>query len=165
MITLREYNKYDVVRLVQLANNKNVSKYLAPRFPFPYTKQDSQWWIETGCKLDNAINRAIEYNGVFVGGAGLTPQDSWKSHIVEIGYWVGEEYWGMGIATDAVKHLTELAISRKKYKKLFAPVLGPNKASMRVLEKNKYQLEGVFKQEVKKNGTYYDIYSYAKECY
>ena len=57
-----------------------------------------------------------------------------------------------------------LAKATKKYNKLFAPVLGPNKASMRALEKNKFILEGVFKQEIRKNETYYDIYSYAKEC-
>jgi len=164
MITLRKYTKDDASRLVQLANNKNVSKYLAPRFPYPYTEQDSHWWLETGCKQDNAINRAIEYNSVFVGGAGLTPQNGWKSHIAEIGYWIGEEYWGKGIATEAIRQLTLLAKATKKYNKLFAPVLGPNKASMRALEKNKFILEGVFKQEVIKNEMYYDIYSYAKEC-
>ena len=136
MISIREYNKDDAERLVLLANNRNVSKYLALTFPFPYTKKDSQWWIETGCKLNNAINRVVEYNGEFVGGVGITPQKGWKIHIAEIGYWLGEEYWGKGIAVEALKQMTNLANSTKKYQKLFAPVLGPNKASMRVLEKN-----------------------------
>ena len=165
MINLREYNKDDTDRLVQLANNKNVSKYLTPRFPYPYTKKDAHWWLETGWKLNGAINRVIEYNGEFVGGVGITPQKGWKSHIAEIGYWIGEEYWGNGIATEALKQMTVLANSTKKYEKLFAPVLGPNKASMRVLEKNNYILEGVFKQEVIKDETYFDVYSYAKKMH
>ena len=162
MINLREYTKADAERLIRLANNKNVSKYLTPLFPFPYTKKDAHWWLETGRNLNDAINRVIEYNGEFVGGIGINPQKGWKSHIAEIGYWIGEEYWGNGIATDALKQMTKLALSTKKYQKLFAPVLGPNKASMRVLEKNNYQLEGVLKQDVIKDDTYFDIYSYAK---
>jgi len=58
--------------------------------------------------------------------------------------------------------MTHLALSAGKYKKLFAPVLGPNRASMEVLEKNGYILEGILKQEVFKSGQYYDICHYAK---
>ena len=162
MINLREYIKDDAERLVRLANNKNVSKYLTPFFPFPYTKKDAHWWLETGRNLNDAINRVIEYNEEFVGGIGINPQKGWKSHIAEIGYWIGEEYWGNGIATEALKQMTKLALSTKKYQKLFAPVLGPNKASMQVLEKNNYQLEGVLKHDVIKDDTFFDIYSYAK---
>ncbi|MFY9269223.1 MAG: GNAT family protein, partial [Candidatus Manganitrophaceae bacterium] len=58
--------------------------------------------------------------------------------------------------------MSDLAFSAMKYKKLFAPVLGPNKTSMRVLEKCGYVLEGVFKQDVFKDGRYFDGYYYAK---
>ena len=165
MINLREYKKEDDKRLIELANNKNVSKYLTLRFPYPYTKEDSRWWLETGCKINGEINRAIVSNGEFVGGVGITPQKGWKSHIAEIGYWIGEDYWGNGIATEALKQMTELAKFTKKYHKLFAPVLEPNKASMRVLEKNDYTLEGVFKQEVIRDEMCFDVYSYAKKCF
>ena len=114
MINLREYKKEDADRLIRLANNKNVSKYLTPFFPFPYTKKDAHWWLETGRILNDAINKVIEYNEEFVGGIGIKPQKGWKSHIAEIGYWIGEEYWGNGIATDALKQMTKLALSTKK---------------------------------------------------
>ncbi len=60
--------------------------------------------------------------------------------------------------------MNDLAFSTLKYKKLFAPVLGPNKASMRVLEKCGYSLEGVLKHEVFKGGDYFDGHYYAKFC-
>jgi len=133
-------------------------------FPYPYTKQDAEWWIKTGSKANNALTKAIEYQGELVGTVGITPQTGWKEHSAEIGYWVGEEYWGKGIATEALRAMSDLAFSTMKYKKLFAPVLGPNKASMRVLEKCGYSLEGVLKQEVFKGGHYFDGHYYAKFC-
>jgi ribosomal-protein-alanine N-acetyltransferase len=162
MINLRDYEATDSDRLVKLANNENVSKYLIYTFPFPYTKKDADWWIATGAHENCALNKVIEYGDEFVGGIGITPQIGWRSHIVEIGYWLGEAYWGRGIATEALRQMTEFAFFELKYKKLFGPVLESNSASMRVLEKNGYCLEGILKQEVFKNDQYFDIYHYAK---
>ncbi|MBI3773054.1 MAG: GNAT family N-acetyltransferase [Gammaproteobacteria bacterium] len=162
MITLRDYAITDADRLVDLANNENVSRYLIYTFPYPYTKQEATWWIETGSKANNSVTKVIEYRGDFVGTIGITPQTGWKSHSAEIGYWLGEEYWGKGIATEAIRIMSDLAFSDMNYKKLFAPVLGPNKTSMRTLEKNGYVLEGVFKDEAFKSGQYFDVSYYAK---
>ena len=46
--------------------------------------------------------------------------------------------------------------------RLYAPVFSPNKASMRVLEKCGYQLEGVLRKAIYKNGVYLDEHFYAK---
>lgn len=162
MIKLRDYSIADADRFAVLANNENVSRYLIYTFPYPYTKQDAERWIKTGSKANNAVTKVIEYQGKLVGTVGITPQTGWKEHSAEIGYWVGEEYWGKGIATEALRAMNDLAFSTLKYKKLFAPVLGPNKASMRVLEKCGYSLEGVLKQEVFKGGHYFDGHYYAK---
>lgn len=164
MIKLREYTKTDIDRLRDLANNKNVSRYLVNTFPYPYTREDAEWWINTGSKEQGASTRVIEYENVFVGSVGITPQSGWRSHIAEIGYWVGESYWSNGIATKALKEMSDYAICQLKYKKLIAPVLAPNKASMRVLKKSAYKLEGVLKNEVLKDGQYFDIHYYAKYC-
>ena len=162
MIKLREYKKSDTSRLVQLANNENVSRYLVSSFPYPYTLKEAEWWIDIGSKKNGAITRVIEYQAEFVGGIGIQPQMGWRSHLAEIGYWVGEKYWRKGIGTEALGAMTQLALSTGEYKKLFAPVFGPNQVSMKVLEKNGYSLEGVLKQEVFKNGRYYDLYHYAR---
>lgn len=164
MIKLRDYSIADADRFAELASNENVSRYLIYTFPYPYTKQDAEWWIKTGSKANNSVTKAIEYRGELVGTVGITPQTGWKDHSAEIGYWVGEEYWGKGIATEALCRMTDLVFSTMKYKKLFAPVLGPNNASMRVLEKCGYSLEGILKHEVFKWGTYFDGYYYAKFC-
>ncbi len=162
MVKLRDYEESDSNRLVMLANNENVSRYLIYTFPYPYTKRDADWWILTGTQENGAVNKVIEYNGKFVGGIGIIPQTGWRSHIAEIGYWVGEAFWGKGIATVALGQMTEYVFLELKFRKLFGPVLEPNRASMRVLEKNNYLLEGILKQEVVRHNQYFDIYHYAK---
>jgi RimJ/RimL family protein N-acetyltransferase len=163
MITLRDYDAVDADRLVELADNENVSRYLIYTFPYPYTKEDAEWWIETGSRQHGAVTKAIELEGIFVGSVGITPQPGWRSHLAEIGYWLGEKFWGRGIATEALRQMTERTFAATKFDKLFAPVLAPNRASMKVLEKNNYELEGILKNEVEKGGRRFDIYHYAKQ--
>lgn len=162
MIELREYVDSDRDRLANLANNQNVSQYLVYTFPYPYTRGDAEWWIDIGSKRNGAITRVIEYQGLFVGSVGMTPQSGWRDHVAEIGYWVAEEYWGKGIATAALREMTEFGFTERNFRKLCAPVLAPNIGSMRVLEKCGYQCEGILKNEVHKSGRYFDTHQFAK---
>jgi [ribosomal protein S5]-alanine N-acetyltransferase len=161
MISLRDYTSTDVERLLELANNKLVSRYLVDTFPYPYTRADAAWWINIGSKEKGVTTKVIEHHGEFVGSVGIKAQSGWRQHVAEIGYWLGEPYWGKGITTSALQEMTNCAFSLG-YRKLYAPVLATNAASMRVLEKCGYRLEGILKSEVLKNGQYFDIHHYAK---
>jgi [ribosomal protein S5]-alanine N-acetyltransferase len=162
LIGLREYAESDLDRLVTLANNQNVSRYLVYTFPYPYTLKDAEWWIGTGSKQNGAIARVIEYQGMFVGSVGITPQNGWRDHLAEIGYWVAEDYWGKGIATAALRQMTDYGFSHRDFRKLYATALAPNIASMRVLEKCGYQREAILKDEVQKGGAYFDIHHFVR---
>lgn len=161
MITLRAYRPDDIDRLVLLADNARVSRYLTDRFPHPYTRADARWWIEQGAREIHTGAWAIEHNGVLVGGIGITAQDRWRQHLAEIGYWLGEPYWGSGLAAEAVRRVTAATFDDPAIRKIYAPVLAPNHASMRVLEKNGYQREGVLREEVFKRGHYHDLHIFA----
>lgn len=162
MVILRDYELYDIDRLVHLAGNESVSRFLTGSFPCPYTRTDAERWINKGSRLGHSMAKVIECDGEFVGGIGIQPQSGWKQHMAEVGYWVGEEYWGRGIAPEALAAITDTAFSCLGYKKLFAQVLGPNETSMRVLEKCGYRLEGVLEYEVFKSGQFFDVYQYAR---
>ncbi|MFK7955388.1 MAG: GNAT family N-acetyltransferase [Lysobacterales bacterium] len=58
--------------------------------------------------------------------------------------------------------MTQLVFAELEFRKLVAPVLEPNLASMRVLEKCGYKSEGCFRNHVFKDGTYFDVFQYAK---
>jgi ribosomal-protein-alanine N-acetyltransferase len=162
MIALREYSASDLEMLVGLANNQNVSRYLVHTFPYPYTRGDGEWWIRTGSRQNGSISRAIEYQGLLVGGVGITPQDGWRDHLGEVGYWIGEKYWGKGIATAALVQMTHYGFATLQFRKLYAPVLAPNVASMRVLEKCGYAREAILRAEVQKDGRFFDIHQFAR---
>ncbi len=158
---LRAYRSDDIDALTAIANNERVSRYLIDTFPYPYTREDASWWIDSGAAQHGAITRAIEHDGRLVGTIGVAPQHGWRAHIAEIGYWLGEHYWGRGIASDALRLMSQHAFEELGYRKLIAPVLAPNGASMRVLEKCGYTKEGILKEEVCKHDRYYDIHLYA----
>jgi len=161
VIRLRDYAVSDIPRLVELANNWNVSRYLIYTFPYPYTELDATWWVNTGHSSGGAVTRVIELDGEFVGSVGIQPQIGWRAHCAEIGYWIGEPYWGRGVATEALRQMSDLAMQSLGFRKLFAPVLAPNVPSMRVLEKCGYVEEGLLRAEVYKDSTYYDVHLFA----
>jgi RimJ/RimL family protein N-acetyltransferase len=53
-----------------------------------------------------------------------------------IGYWLGRDFWGRGIASEALRQLLEIETRRP----LRAHVFPLNRGSVRVLEKNGFQL-------------------------
>jgi ribosomal-protein-alanine N-acetyltransferase len=161
-VSLRELLPSDRDRLVNLANDENVSRYLVYTFPYPYTDTDAAWWIDTGSKENGAATRVIAFREELVGLVGITPQNGWRDHLGEIGYWVGTDYWGKGIATSALKQMTDYGFGSLRLRKLYAPILAANLASMRVVAKCGYELEGILKSEVQKKGRFYDIYQFAK---
>jgi RimJ/RimL family protein N-acetyltransferase len=58
------------------------------------------------------------------------------SRKANLGYWIGEQYWGRGIATECVALVIDYAFSSDlELKEISAYVFPENKASIRVLEK------------------------------
>jgi len=98
----------------------------------------------------------------FAGVIGVSVGEYQHSRCAELGYWLGEEYWGKGIASDSLTQMTEYIFSSTKIVRLFAPVFDPNKASMRVLEKCGYKLEGVLEKGIFKNGEFFNEHMFAR---
>ena len=62
----------------------------------------------------------------------------WKEGKYEqrVGYWIGKQFWGRGIATSALKDF----LAGVKIRPLYAEVANHNLASRKVLEKNGFTL-------------------------
>jgi RimJ/RimL family protein N-acetyltransferase len=161
MIKLRDFTAEDVASLARNANNPNVARYLREIFPSPYTLESAEWWVSEGWLLGDSRNTAVDLNGQCIGGAGLQFQQNENRYSCELGYWLGEEYWGQGIATSIVARLKEMAFSEYEIKRLYGPVASGNNASMRVLEKNGFVLEGVLKNNLYLRGNFHDEYVFA----
>lgn len=162
VIVIRQWKNEDLQELVSQANNVNVWNNLRNYFPHPYTEEHGKAWLEKVVDALPAINMAIEADGKLAGGIGLILNGDVYIKSAEIGYWLGEQYWGKGIATEAVRQMTEYAFYYFDLVRLYAEVFETNKASMRVLEKNGYYLEGVRRKAVFKNDVLMDDYIWVK---
>jgi RimJ/RimL family protein N-acetyltransferase len=80
---------------------------------------------------------------VFVGSIGLKNIDLINKK-ADLGYWIGEEYWDRGIATECVELIINYAFSSSDLglREVIAYVFPENKASIRVLEKNGMKNKG-----------------------
>ncbi|MGE3856720.1 MAG: GNAT family N-acetyltransferase [Dehalococcoidia bacterium] len=155
--TLRPWRADDLESLVRHADNPSVAAHLRDVFPSPYTRADGEAWLA----LPHPDDRAIEVDGAAVGGIGVRLGADVERLSAEIGYWLGEDYWGRGIVTEAVGAVTREAIEAHGLVRIEARVFANNPASARVLEKNGYVLEGRLRRAVVKRGEVLDVLVYA----
>jgi RimJ/RimL family protein N-acetyltransferase len=160
-VSIRKFRKSDIPLLAELANNKKISNNLRDGFPHPYTLEDAESFIAMYMNQDPATVFAIEWQGKYVGNIGLAPGKDVYRRSAEIGYFIGEPYWNKGIATRAVELMTEYGFNVLKLARIHTGVFAYNPASMRVLEKNGYRKEGVFREAICKNGRLWDEHRYA----
>lgn len=153
---VRSWRREDLPSLLRHGDNPKVAANMRDQFPHPYTEADGLRWLELATGELAGTNWAIEVGGEAVGGIGLRPQGDINDGTAEIGYWLGEPYWGRGIATAAVSAVTRHALATFGYRRLFAWAFAQNTPSRRVLEKCGYRLEGVMRQSAVKNGSVLD---------
>lgn len=153
---IRDWQASDLVSLVEHANNRKVWLQLRNRLPHPYTEADGRAWIAATSADDPATNFAIEYHHEAVGSIGLTLQNDIEVGTAEVGYWIGEAFWGRGLATAALRAVAEWAFEEFQLRRLFATAMFHNHASRRVLEKTGFVLEGILRQHVVKEGIVQD---------
>lgn len=161
-VIIRDLRMDDKTDMARLLNNKKILDGLSNRIPYPYSENDALRFIDyiQNEKTEKAF--AVEFNGVFCGVTGLIlPKDTDKKS-AEIGYWIGEPFWGKGIATEAVRQLTRYGFDTLQLLRIYASVFDFNRASMKVLEKNAFIKEEIRKKAVLKNGKYLDEHRYFK---
>jgi RimJ/RimL family protein N-acetyltransferase len=154
--TLREFRTGDEESLVRHANNPKVWRNLRDAFPHPYTREDAKHWIEIASPTTPATNFAIVVDRDAVGGIGLVLKEDVHRQSAEIGYWLGEDLWGRGIVTEAVRTITDYAFATFDLCRVYAGVFEWNLASMRVLEKAGYEFECRLRKSVIKEGQIID---------
>src|SRR6476646_3261952 len=158
---VRSWRPGDVESLTVHANNRNVAINLRDRFPSPYTRRDGREFIKMARRMKPESFFAIAVGGEAVGGIGFVPGHDVERVSSEIGYWLGEAFWGRGIVTDALIAVTRYAIDTHGFTRLFALPFAHNQASCRVLEKAGYVLEGRLRNSAIKEGKLVDQLQYA----
>lgn len=138
-LVLRPPHVDDLEELAELANNRKIAEMLG-RMPHPYGPADAQQFVNTVRKADEGCVYAIAlgHNGAFIGCAGLNP----TMRGLELGYWIGEPYWGRGYATEAAHALVDLAFRATTIDTLHVSCRVLNAASRSVIHKCGFQYSG-----------------------
>ncbi len=160
-IILRRLTKNDRPTLAILANNKKIWDNVRDLLPFPYSEKDAGDFIKMTMLEEIPMTFATVYEGQLSGVIGLSPQTDVYRKTAEIGYWIGEPFWNRGIATSAVKLMTSYGLESLDFTRIHTGVFEYNIASMRVLEKNGYTKDGIFKRSIFKNGQIWDEHRYS----
>lgn len=161
-VSLRVFNPEDKFRMAELANNEKISINLRDEFPYPYTVDDAERFIDVCIHQIPPSAFAIEFNGIYVGNIGLRKGEDIYRKSAEIGYFLGEPYWNKGIMTKAVNLICEYGFKELDIVRIFTGVFEYNIASRKVLEKCGFEREAIFKKAVVKNGKIYDEVRFGK---
>src|SRR5262245_43670016 len=136
---VRTWQAGDAESLAVHANNRNIWRNLRDAFPHPYTLEDARAFIRLALARTPESFFAIAVDGAAVGGIGFTLHEDVERVSAEIGYWLGEAFWGRGIVTEAVRAVTRYAVAEHGLTRVYAVPYEWNRASFRVLEKAGYQ--------------------------
>lgn len=162
-IYLRRLTENDVSEdYVRWMNDPDINQYLESRF-YTHTIESTKAFIRSVTN-DNNYQFGIftkdenkHIGNIKVGGINL------YHRYADIGFLIGEkDYWGMGIATEAIGLATDFAFNTLKLHKLWGGAYSPNVGSVKAFIKNSYEQEGIKRSQYLCNGEYVDDIMYGK---
>ena len=162
-LRVRSWRKDDLDALVRHANNPKIAANLRDQFPHPYTRSAAVAYLG---EVRVGGNRDFLRRGVSRAKRSAGSASNWALDIArlsaEMGYWLGEPYWGRGLTTRAVLATSEWAFENYKLTRIFAMAFSHNVGSMRVLEKTGFAREGILRRSAIKNGVILDQVMFGK---
>ena len=159
---IRDWQPNDASSIVKYANNKKIWLNLRDAFPHPYQFSDAEIFLSKIVRQNPRTIFAIANNKEAIGSIGLRLGEDVHRFTAEMGYWLAEPFWNKGIMSKIVIRFTEFAFEKFALNRIFAEPYKENTASVRVLEKAGFVLEGTLKASAFKNGKVLDQFLYSK---
>ena len=162
-IGIRKWRLSDAKDLAKTLSNRNVMNNLRDGLPYPYTKQDAVDYITAMMEADEneTFAYAVTVDDKAVGSIGAFRQGNIHSCTAELGYYLGEQYWGQGIMTEAIRQICQKVFADSDIIRIYAEPFSYNVGSCRALEKAGFQYEGTLRNNAVKNGKVQDMKMYA----
>jgi RimJ/RimL family protein N-acetyltransferase len=141
-LVLRAPRLADLDAIVALANNKKVAE-MTSSIPHPYREADAHAWLTNIATARKGLTLGVfdKDADAFMGAAGY--RYGGDETLPELGYWIGEPYWGRGYATEAARAVIDHAFTEGGLETLKGGCRVTNQGSRRVLEKCGFQWTGV----------------------
>lgn len=161
-LVLRPFQPSDARAVQQLAGAAAVAE-MTLNIPHPYPDGAAESWIATHRPAwDDGTDAAFAIaapDGELRGAIGLRLNRDHRRG--ELGYWVGQPFWGQGLATEAVRRVLQFAFEELALNRVQASHLPRNPASGRVMQKVGMTREGLHRERYLKDGRFEDVIEYA----
>jgi len=158
-ICLRAYKQEDIQIATSFVNDKELKKLLVTDIPFPMSLWEEDEWIKSQKSNKNGeYNFAIEdiKTKRYIGGCGIQ-NVNWLTRVATVGIMIGDkDYLGKGYGTDAMKVLVKFIFQDMNIRKIRLSTFSFNIRAQKSYEKCGFKVEGILKDEVFKDGKYYD---------
>ena len=158
-LILRRMRVSDAADMYDYARREEVTRYLlwAPHDSLEYTQMYLKQ-VEKGYKLGNFHDFGVIYkeNNRLIGTCGFARIDPANS-TAEAGYVLNPDYWGRGIAAEALSALIRMGFEKQELNRIEARYMVDNLPSRRVMEKCGMSYEGTLRQAVFAKDSYEDV--------
>lgn len=139
-LILVNYTEDDISFLENLLSNPNIVRYIG-NGEVRSREQAYKFfeWIIEHYKLNGNYGLKLlkdKVTGEKIGHAGLVPQIVEEEHYIEVGYWIEENYWGKGYASEVALALINHGLNELKLPKIISLIQKGNIASEKVAIKN-----------------------------
>jgi [ribosomal protein S5]-alanine N-acetyltransferase len=157
-LILQFFKKEDASRIAELANDKELADILG--LPHPYELKYAKDWIAIQPEQikngdEYPLTITLKESNEIIGT--ITIRIDKSNNKGELGYWIGKDYWGKGIALEAVNKIIDFGFNHLKLNKIWASAITRNIASKKVLEKAGLQKEGTLRQNRLLHSEYEDV--------
>ncbi len=151
--------------LASAANSEDIHRLIgAHYFPYPYRVEHALEFINLNRSSGDEVfmeDFMIRHNGKLVGIIGLS-EINWTDLSAHVGYWITGDYRNRGLATEALEIVCKYARRDLKLVRLHTKVMDINTASLRVLLKNGFKVEGYEQKSFYFEGVFHDMFCLAK---
>lgn len=158
-LKMRKIEMKDVREVHACLSNVNVTEYMLIDcqsdilFAETYVETMQELYDKKSCSTWAICNMDTDE---FMGAVSFENIDD-VSMSAEIGYWIGEKYWNRGYATETVKAFIRFGFEYMHLHRICARCFAKNRASIKVLRNAGMNIEGLFRDMVKKHGKYFDV--------
>ena len=159
---IRSWSLADAAALQRYANNRNIWINLRDVFPYPYTLENAHAFLSHVTQEKPETTFAIATSSEAIGCIGLRRGHDIHCKTAELGYWLGEPFWGQGIMSEAVTQFCGYAFEAFALQRIYAEPFESNRASVRVLEKAGFVCEGRMSASIFKDGKVLNSFLYAR---
>jgi len=130
--------------------------------PYPYTKEDAESYFRylEAVRDDETVYELAIFDieeDTFIGVISLRNID-FDYENAELGYWLVKDFWKKGYTGEAAKLVIEYAFGKLDLYRIYATLEKDNAASLALLVRLGFEVEGLLKKSAKNKGKFVDRY-------